>query len=175
MSRPTLARREFGLAALASAVGLGQLRAQSVQEAAPPSDDVIHAACTHKNRIEMDLQRDATRKPEQIMNFFQIKPGQQVADIQGGNGYYTELMSRIVGAQGKVIAVNADITQRLYGKQLTARIERKEFDASNIVRVDKDLHEMNLPKAGLDRALAVDFYHDFGWMEKGQSQFSRGR
>ena len=142
------------------------------QDPATPHDPVA-AAVHHPDRLDYDLARDETRKPERILDFFDLEPGMRVADIQGGNGYYTELMSRIVGPTGQVFAVNEANTQRLYGKQLTARIAREEFDASNVERMDMEkLTELDLPE-DLDLALLVRFYHDFGWMKLDRAAFNK--
>lgn len=134
--------------------------------------DPVRAAVADEGRPAMDLRRDGTRRPAAILDFFDIKPGLRVADIQAGNGYYTELVSRVVGPHGEVYAVNDRVTQRLYGEQLTERLERDGFDAENIVRVDRQLDDMELP-AGLDRVLLVRFYHDFEWMEVDRAAFNR--
>lgn len=138
----------------------------------------IQAAVEHPDRLEFDLARDATRHPRRILEFFQVAPGMRVADVQAGNGYYTELLSRIVGPEGQVFAINSTITQRLYGKFLTSRLEREEFDASNVVRIDEPelesgpLTAMELPE-GLDRVLLVRFYHDLGWMQVDREAFNQ--
>ena len=152
--------------------------APQAESAEAPAGLSVRAAVEHPERLEFDLGRDGTRHPERILEFFQIEPGMRVADIQAGNGYYTELLSRIVGPEGRVFAVNSTITQRLYGKFLTSRLERDEFDASNVVRIDEPelesgpLTEMELPE-DLDRVLLVRFYHDFGWMQVDRDAFNQ--
>lgn len=138
----------------------------------PAGPESIAGAVENPARLDYDRARDETRRPQRILEFFGIQPGMKVADIQGGNGYYTELVSRVVGPQGQVFAVNDAVTQRLYGKQLTERLEREEFDASNVTRIDRQLDEMQLP-SDLDRVLLVRFYHDFGWMEIDRAAFNQ--
>lgn len=133
--------------------------------------DPVFLAVHHPDRLEMDLVRDSTRAPRQVLDFFDVKEGMRVADIQAGNGYYTELLSRVVGTKGQVFCVNNEVTQRLYGEQLTKRLERKGFDAGNVQRIDQPLDEMGLPE-DLDRVLLVRFYHDFGWMETDREAFN---
>ena len=133
--------------------------------------ETIAEAVANPVRLDYDKARDETRRPERVLEFFGIREGMKVADIQGGNGYYTELMSRIVGPEGQVFAVNNKVTQRLYGELLTARLEREEFDADNVTRLDRELEEMELP-GDLDRVLLVRFYHDFGWMKTDRAAFN---
>lgn len=173
MSSSRIDRRVFHTALASSFAALATPSSVSAgsRPTAPPNEDPVAAACAHPARIEMDTKRDATRQPQRILDFFQIRPGQRVADIQAGNGYYTELLSRIVGKSGRVLAVNSSVTQRLYGKQLTSRLRRESFDATNVERIDRELDEMELPE-DLDRVLLVRFYHDFGWMEQDRGRFN---
>ena len=145
--------------------------ATSTFEPAPAVDRVLRAS-RHEARLKMDEDRDETRRPRRILDFFDIKAGQAVADIQAGNGYYTELLSRIVGEEGEVFCVNDAVTQRLYGEQLTQRLEGERLDDSNIIRLDVPLTNMELPDY-LDRVLLVRFYHDFGWMEVDRAKFNQ--
>lgn len=174
MTPNKISRRGFHLAAASTlaSLGLGQRATAGVtrQEEVNPLDAVA-SAVAHPARISSDLARDGSRQPQRILDFFDIKPGQLVADIQAGNGYYTELLSRTVGDSGHVFCVNDQVTQRLYGQQLTQRLERSDFDESNVTRIDAALTEMNLPDY-LDRVLLIRFYHDFAWMEVDRAAFN---
>ena len=50
------------------------------------------------------MERDANRKPEQILAFAGIKPADKVADYAAGQGYFTRLFAHIVGDKGHVYA-----------------------------------------------------------------------
>jgi predicted methyltransferase len=45
------------------------------------------------------------RKPDQVLAFAGVKPADKVADFVPRQGYYTRLLSKLVGAKGKVYAV----------------------------------------------------------------------
>ena len=45
-----------------------------------------------------------SRKPEQLLAFAELKAGDRVADFMPGNGYFTRIMSDVVGAKGHVYA-----------------------------------------------------------------------
>ena len=47
-------------------------------------------------RPDADHKLDQSRKPEQLLAFFGIKPGMNVADVWAGGGYTTELLARTV-------------------------------------------------------------------------------
>lgn len=53
-------------------------------------------------RPEADKVRDADRKPAEVMAFAGIRPGQKIAELAPGGGYYTRLLSAAVGPKGYV-------------------------------------------------------------------------
>jgi predicted methyltransferase len=65
----------------------------------------ITAAVADPARPAADTQRDADRKPAAMLEFAGIKPGESVADLIPGSGYFTRLFSAAVGPQGRVYAV----------------------------------------------------------------------
>ena len=54
-----------------------------------------------------DPKRDAYQKPHEVIHALGLKPGDIVADIGAGSGYFTFHLARHVGEQGKVYAVDA--------------------------------------------------------------------
>jgi predicted methyltransferase len=84
-----------------------------------------------------DRDSDASRQPAQVMTFFGVKPGMQVADLWAGGGYTTELLARIVGPTGKVYSQNTAFPDK-YKKAETAWKGRlTEPGMSNVVEVTK--------------------------------------
>ena len=65
----------------------------------------ITAAVTDSNRPDEDKQRDANREPAETLAFAGVKPGEQVAELLPGGGYYTRIFSKAVGRSGHVYAV----------------------------------------------------------------------
>jgi predicted methyltransferase len=57
------------------------------------------------SRPAADIANDAMRKPEAMVAFAQVKPGQTVVDLLPGAGYFTRVFSDAVGPGGKVIAL----------------------------------------------------------------------
>jgi predicted methyltransferase len=81
------------LALLCAAPALAQTPAKSVTTAlADPS------------RPAADRDRDAARKPAAIIAFAGIKRGDKVADFIMGGGYWTRILSGVVGPKGRVYA-----------------------------------------------------------------------
>jgi predicted methyltransferase len=65
----------------------------------------ITAAIADANRPAADKERDANRKPGAVLQFAGIKPGDTVAELLPGGGYFTRLISGIVGGGGHVYAL----------------------------------------------------------------------
>ena len=53
-----------------------------------------------------DPKRDAYQKPHEVMTALNLKPGEVIADIGAGSGYFTFRLSHSVGDNGKVYAVD---------------------------------------------------------------------
>ena len=83
--------------ALVAPAGLVSPPAQAQQAAGP-----IATALADPLRPEADAARDALRKPGEIISFAGVEPGMTVIEYAPGGGYYTRLLSRVVGPEGKV-------------------------------------------------------------------------
>ncbi len=125
----------------------------------------IRTAVDDPLRSEEDRDRDADRHPAEILAFFGIDEGMQVVDLQATAGYYTEILSSVVGTDGVVYAQNNEfVLTRFAGEPLGLRLEKlREAGRENIRRLDAELDEMELP-GGLDAALFIRFYHDLFWL-----------
>lgn len=133
-------------------------------------DDPVAASIASPDRLESDLARDAERQPQRILDFFDIKRGMHVADLMAGDGYYTELLSRAVGPDGVVYCQNTAIPLKVFAnKPLTARLAENRLP--NVARLDEEFEDCTLP-TGLDAAILVRFYHDFGWQEVDRAAFN---
>ncbi len=64
----------------------------------------INAAVNDANRPAADKMRDGNRKPAESVSFAGVKPGDQVVDFLAGGGYFTRILSKVVGPQGHVYA-----------------------------------------------------------------------
>lgn len=92
----------------AAAFALAACGPTTTQETpAPPAEitaDAAHivAAVNDTRRPEEDRARDANRGPGETLAFAQIEPGDRVADIFPGGGYWTRLFAVAVGDEGRV-------------------------------------------------------------------------
>ncbi len=72
---------------------------------AAPAPANLAAALADPARSAADRALDAPRKAADILGFVALRPGDKVADIYPGAGYYTRLFSKAVGPTGKVYGV----------------------------------------------------------------------
>jgi predicted methyltransferase len=70
--------------------------------AAPTIPANIAAAVANPNRPQADTDRDAARKPGEVLAFAGVKPGENVLELIPGGGYFTRILSGAVGPAGHV-------------------------------------------------------------------------
>ena len=87
---------------LTAAAGAALLMAGGAVAAAAPA--FIDSAVANSTRPDADRQRDAGRKPAEVLAFAAVKPGMKVGELIPGGGYYTRLLADVVGAKGHVYA-----------------------------------------------------------------------
>ncbi len=68
------------------------------------ADTALHAAVSHPDRPAEETARDAGRKPEQVLAFYNIQPGMNILELAASGGYYTEILSHAVGEHGQITA-----------------------------------------------------------------------
>jgi precorrin-6B methylase 2 len=101
-------------------------------------------------------ERQQEERPDLLLDALGLAPGDVVADIGAGSGYFSLPMARRVGPQGRVLAV--DIQPEML-TLLAANAEAEEL--SNIVGVLGAVDDPRLPPGEVDLALIVDAYHEF--------------
>lgn len=89
----------FKSATLAAALLTANL---ATAQAAMPA--YILTATQSSDRPAADAQRDANRHPADLIAFAGLKPGDSVADIMPGGGYFTRIFANVVGPKGHVYA-----------------------------------------------------------------------
>lgn len=115
-------------------------------------------------RPQADTQRDGDRHPALTLAFAGVKPGDQVAELVPGGGYFTRLLSAVVGPRGKVYAVvplrrpdaPADTPDP------AARLQPITSDShyANVTVVVGKYSQLELPQ-GVDLVWTSQNYHDF--------------
>jgi predicted methyltransferase len=123
---------------------------------------------TDDSRFAGDRERDAGRMPADVVAFLGIEPGMNVIDIIAAGGYYTEVLSLAVGAEGHVAAQNPAVILKMRDgvneKQLSERLANGRL--ANVSRLDKELAELVLEDGPFDAALTAlnlhDVYNNYG-------------
>lgn len=145
-------RRFAGALALAAALAF------SPTSAAKPKPAAYAAALADPARPAADRERDAARKPAELLAFAGIKPGQKVGDWVMGGGYLTRVLAAAVGPKGRVYAFQpAEFIafRKQYGE------DQKAVDAAyaNVDAVSGSIVSPAFP-AKLDAVITVQNFHD---------------
>ena len=100
-------------------------------------------------------QREQWQKVDEIFAAMGVKAGATVADIGAGDGFFTTRLSKAVGADGRVLAVDiaADALRRL-----RSRIQTDGLLNVDVVQGASD--DPRLPTGSIDAALIVNAYHE---------------
>jgi predicted methyltransferase len=125
--------------------------------------DEYDRAVAHAGRSAADLKRDPKDHPDEILRLSGIKPGMRVADVLAGDGYYSELISYVVGPKGKVLLINNAAFDTWAEKALPERLVPGRLP--NVEHETLDLDRMNLAPASLDAVFMVKVYHDLYWVD----------
>jgi predicted methyltransferase len=109
---------------------------------------------TNASRPDSERALDAVRKPQEVMAFYGVKRGDKVADIFASRGYYTAILSQLVGADGVVYAANQAARAELHERA-------KQPSLANVRIIDGPFDKIALPQDGtLDFVLIHLDYHE---------------
>jgi predicted methyltransferase len=122
----------------------------------------IAAAVSAPGRAASDIKLDDSRKPADVLAFAGLKPGMSVGDVMAGAGYWTEIMARVVGPKGKVVAYEP--TQFLptddKGKAVWSSLIARN---PNVTQVAYPFDGFAAPVGSLDLVMMNLVYHDLYW------------
>jgi predicted methyltransferase len=116
---------------------------------------VIAAAIENPARPAADKARDALRKPGEVMAFSTIKPGDKVLELLPGGGYFSRVMSGVVGPTGLVYAASPNLNPDP-AKQ--AQVKPADPAFPNVTQVLFG-RSGDLPR-GVDAVFTAQNYHD---------------
>lgn len=101
-----------------------------------------------------DPKRDEYQKPHEVLSALNIKPGEVIADIGAGTGYFTFRLAHHVGAKGKVYAIDVS-------PDMIRHLNRRSRDTktTNVVPILADNDDPLLPEQSVNRIFICDVWH----------------
>lgn len=152
---PRTRGRAVAVAAMLAAVAMAALFAQAGQRH-PVSGRVIAQVMGYEGAAWLERpEREREEAPSKAIAALDIRPGQVVADVGAGSGYYTVRLAERVGTSGTVFAT--DIQPEMV-TLLQQRVARERLTQVEVVQATEA--DPRLPQNQLDLILMVDVYHE---------------
>lgn len=123
----------------------------------------ILAAVADAGRPEADVAADARRHPAETVAFADVRPGMKVAELFPGGGYFSRILAKTVGREGRLYLIPWMEPQTGRSRALAANPVY-----GNITFVDGGLIGFR-PGEPLDMVFTVQNYHDIGTPQRGQA------
>ncbi|MEI9926794.1 MAG: methyltransferase [Sphingomonas sp.] len=120
------------------------------------------AAVAASDRPADQVALDASRRPAEVLAFLGLKQGMAAADIMPGSGYYSAIMSRVVGAKGKVLAYEPSQFYDPDPKEKAAW-DALKGRAPNVSLATYPFDGFTAPANSFDFTLLHMVYHDLYW------------
>ena len=156
-------------AALITAPAMAQKKpVERAVEKVPPA---VAAAVTDGSRPPDDVKRDPDRKPAETIAFAGVKDGMKVGELFPGGGYYTRMLSKVVGNRGKIYMLTPDSFQ---AKQQAAQDELAKMLGNAVVLFQPGASPK--PPEPVDVMWSTDNYHDYfnpGFGSLDMAQFNK--
>lgn len=121
------------------------------------ADDPIKAAVANPDRPAADTARDAERKPAETVAFAGVKPGDKVAELIPGGGYYTRILCKVIGPTGHLY----EIVPKFFASRPGGLdgINAIAKDCGNTTVVVADMNDFTVPEP-VDLVWTSENYHD---------------
>ncbi len=140
-----------------SSASSGRTVIQSIP--ADVNNDIYEAALADSRRPMEETGRDSGRKPIEVLKFFGVAPGVRVVDISSGDGYYTRILSGVVGSNGSVVANNSG---RRSSDEFKAIYTEQYSTYDNVELNFENPEDISLPDNSVDvvlLSLAIHHWH----------------
>ena len=121
-------------------------------------------ALSDATRAQADRNADKLRLPGETLDFAGVKPGMKIGELFPGGGYFTRLLSDIVGPTGKVYMLE---TTRWKGAVEADQKVLADPGRKNVVLDATPFGEFKLPEK-IDLFWITQNYHDLHIAEYGQ-------
>ncbi|MEZ5893284.1 MAG: class I SAM-dependent methyltransferase [Parvularculaceae bacterium] len=153
----TAAAAALAMAAACQPAGNGNAPAGDAAVVETPAAE-YEAAVANAARSDADRARDKDRKPAETLAFIGLKTGDQVFEVEGGGGYFTELYSYVVGDHGAVVMQNFQGFADYAKDEIAARLDGNRLPN---VRQSISLHDaLDAADESMDIATWVQGPHE---------------
>jgi predicted methyltransferase len=116
---------------------------------------LVGVSLSAQERATDESLREHWQKLDEIFAAMGVHDGATVADVGAGDGFFTRRLSRAVGAQGHVFAVDIDDKAL---ERLRRRLQDEHVKNVTVIKGAPD--DPRLPERTLDAALIVNAYHE---------------
>src|SRR4029434_2585050 len=116
---------------------------------------LLLAGCAQLKQCAYEgVNRDDWQQPKRVIAALKIRPGDSVADLGSGGGYFTFKLAEAVGPSGKVYAVDIDRDM----VELVAKRVRDE-SAANVETILAKPEDPMLPQSDVDLIFTSNTFH----------------
>lgn len=123
-----------------------------------PEVSIYETAVASVERSDADRARDAGRKPAEVLEFLGIAQGMTLLDMFSGGGYYTEILSNVVGDDGHVIAHSNKAYLNFVGDEFEKRYLGGRLANTEVLMAENN--ELSLEPGSVDVVMLVLSFHD---------------
>jgi predicted methyltransferase len=129
----------------------------------------VSASVADPKRPADNKQADSFRLPAETLAFAGVKPGMTVGEFYPGGGYFTRMLSDVVGPKGHVYGIENDkwkgaveADKKLEGELKNVSMDVQPFGTVNfpkpidIAWVTQNYHDLKIAKYGVVDTLAFD-------------------
>tara|TARA_B100001559_G_scaffold317396_1_gene322546 strand:+ start:22 stop:813 length:792 start_codon:yes stop_codon:yes gene_type:complete len=125
----------------------------------------IEDAVINDERTAKNIVRDKYRHPIETLKFFQIKSNMTVIELSPGSGWYTEILSKYLYEEGKLIAAAYNPSVSDYAKRSREAYEKKLKSKISYNKVEVvDLFSKLSDDATIDAVLTFRNIHN--WIDE---------
>ena len=139
-------------------------------DAAPRKIPAVYtSAVANPARPTDNREADALRLPAETLAFSGVKPGMTVGEFYPGGGYFTRMLSAVVGPKGHIYGIENDkwkgaveADKKLEGELKNVSMDVQPFGTVNfpkpidIAWVTQNYHDLKIAKYGVVDTLAFD-------------------
>lgn len=125
----------------------------------------VAAALAHPDRPSADGAADALRKPDQVLAFAGLETGMDVFEMEAAAGYYTEILSRSVGAGGSVVLQEAPGLMGFVGDGIDLRTANNRLPNVRVSLTNFD--QLDAEDNSFDMVTWIQGPHELGFAPEG--------